>query len=69
MHLWGYLMVPFHVYAPMGVLDGTYAVGKHVDSEDKTTLTICDGGSNYKTRAVIINESGLYSLIMSSKLP
>ena len=45
------------------------AVGKHVDSEDKTTITICDGGSNYKTRAFIINESGLYSLIMRSKLP
>jgi prophage antirepressor-like protein len=44
------------------------ALRKHVDSEDKTTLAICDSGSNYKTRAIIINESGLYSLILSSKL-
>ena len=42
---------------------------KHVDGEDKTTVAICDGGSNYRSRAIIINESGLYSLILSSKLP
>ena len=45
------------------------ALSKHVDSEDKTTVAICDTGSNYKSQAVIINESGLYSLILSSKLP
>lgn len=45
------------------------AIQSHVDEEDKTTLPIWDGGSNYKTHAVIINESGLYSLILSSKLP
>ena len=26
-------------------------------------------GSNYKSKAVVINESGLYSLVLSSKLP
>jgi len=45
------------------------ALVKHVDNKDKTTVAICDTGSNYKTQAVIINESGLYSLILSSKLP
>ena len=45
------------------------ALSKHVDEEDKTTVAIRDTGSNYKTKAVIINESGLYSLILSSKLP
>ena len=45
------------------------ALSKHVDLEDKTTVAICDTGSNYKSPAVIINESGLYSLILSSKLP
>ena len=45
------------------------ALSKHVDLEDKTTVAICDTGSNYKSQAVIINESGLYSLILSSKLP
>ena len=42
---------------------------KHVDEEDKTTVAICDTGSKYKSQAVIINESGLYSLVLSSKLP
>ena len=45
------------------------AMFRHVDEEDKTTVVIPDTGSNYKSRAVFINESGLYSLILSSKLP
>lgn len=45
------------------------AIALHVDEEDKTTTVICRTGSNYKSKVVIINESGLYSLIMSSKLP
>ena len=43
-------------------------VRKHVEVEDKTTVAICDTGSNYKSQAVFINESGLYALILSSKL-
>ncbi len=45
------------------------ALSSHVDSEDKTTTLIQGTGSNYKSNAVLINESGLYSLILSSKLP
>ena len=45
------------------------ALSKHVDDEDKTTVAIRDTGSNYKSQAIIINESGLYSLVLSSKLP
>lgn len=45
------------------------AIANHVDDEDKTTTLIQGNGSNYKSKAVIINESGLYSLILSSKLP
>lgn len=43
------------------------ALKKHVDSEDKGVAN-CDtlGG---KQELIIINESGLYSLILSSKLP
>lgn len=43
------------------------ALSKHVDDEDKG-VAICDtlGGTQTMT---IINESGLYSLILSSKLP
>ena len=44
------------------------ALSKHVDGEDKTTVAIRDTGSNYKSKTVVINESGLYSLILSSKL-
>lgn len=45
------------------------AITTHVNDEDKTTALIQGAGSNYKSNAVIINESGLYSLILSSKLP
>ena len=45
------------------------AVATHVDSEDKTTTLIQGTGSNYKSKMLIINESGLYALILSSKLP
>ena len=45
------------------------AIYIHVDNEDKTTTLIQATGSNYKSKAVIINESGLYALILSSKLP
>ena len=45
----------------MGYSNGRDAVRKHVDGEDKTTVAICDTGSNYKTQATFINESGFYS--------
>lgn len=45
------------------------ALATHVDEEDKTTALIQGTGSNYKSQTVLINESGLYSLILSSKLP
>lgn len=45
------------------------AISAHVDQEDKTTTLIQGDGSNYKSKTTLINESGLYSLILSSKLP
>lgn len=57
------------VASVLGYADTFGALKKHVDAEDKTTLSIQQSDSNYKTTATIINESGLYSLIMSSKLP
>ena len=45
------------------------AIANHVENEDKTTTLIQGTGSNYKSKSVIINESGLYSLILGSKLP
>lgn len=43
------------------------ALSKHVDDEDKNTVAIHDGIGN--PNKVIINESGLYSLVLRSKLP
>ena len=57
------------VASVLGYADTFGALKKHVDAEDKTTLSIQQSDSNYKTTATIINESGLYSLIISSKLP
>ena len=52
----------------LGYVNTRKALIDHVDSEDKNTVTIRDGipGNPNKT---IINESGLYCLILSSKLP
>lgn len=50
----------------LGYINTSKAVQQHVDKEDKSTLPIREGA--YETRAVIINESGMYSLILSSKL-
>lgn len=44
------------------------ALSKHVDSDDKNTVAFRDGTSG-NPQMTIINESGLYSLIISSKLP
>lgn len=44
------------------------ALAAHVFDEDKTTTLIQGSGSNYKSNTIIINESGLYSLIFGSKL-
>ena len=57
------------VATALGYSNTRDALSKHVDNDDKTTVAICDTGSNYKSRAVLINESGLYSLVLSSKLP
>ena len=40
-----------------------------VKEEDKTTTLIQGTGSNYKSKTMLINESGLYDLILSSKFP
>lgn len=50
----------------LGYANGRDALSKHVDSEDKLTSQIATAGQN--RNVTIINESGLYSLIFSSKL-
>ena len=44
------------------------ALRVHVDNEDKNTVAIHDGIAGNPNK-IIVNESGLYSLILSSKLP
>ena len=51
----------------LGYSNTSKAIQQHVDHENKGTLPIRD--TAYETRAVVINESGLYALILSSKLP
>lgn len=55
------------VATALGYSNTSKAILRHVDHEDKGTLPIRE--TAYETRAVVINESGLYSLILSSKLP
>ena len=51
----------------LGYADTDQAIRKHVDEEDKLTRRF--NGSGQNREMTIINESGLYSLILSSKLP
>lgn len=51
----------------LGYSDTNQAIRNHVDDEDKLTRNFDGSGQN--RNMTIINESGLYSLIMSSKLP
>lgn len=55
------------VAAVLGYTDVRQAIRKHVDDEDKGSVEMTTPGGMQKI--VCINESGLYSLIISSKLP
>lgn len=57
------------VAAALGYAKPENAISTHVSDEDKTSTLIQGSGSNYKSKAIIINESGLYALIFGSKLP
>ena len=49
----------------LGYKNPSNAISVHVDKDDKTSYLIQVSGSNYKANTAIINESGLYSLILS----
>ncbi|MCV2528117.1 phage antirepressor [Melissococcus plutonius] len=51
----------------LGYTNTAKAIKDHVDDEDKLTERIVMSGQNREVN--IINESGLYSLILSSKMP
>lgn len=50
----------------LGYTNAPKAIRDHVDTEDKT---VNDSFTVNGTKGILINESGLYSLILSSKLP
>ena len=50
----------------LGYQNGSRDINRHVDEEDRTKLMIFDGNQNKET--IVINESGMYSLILGSKL-
>ena len=56
------------VATALGYAKPENAISSHVSKEDKTSTLIQGSGSNYKSKAIIINESGLYALIFGSKL-
>lgn len=47
--------------------NGSRDIKRHVDEEDRQKILISDG--NQPKPTIVINESGLYSLVLSSKLP
>jgi prophage antirepressor-like protein len=47
--------------------NGSRDIKRHVDTEDRETIFVHDGVQ--KRQMIVINESGLYSLILNSKLP
>lgn len=51
----------------LGYQNGSRDINRHVDADDKRKEMITDGKQLKET--ILINESGLYSLILSSKLP
>lgn len=51
----------------LGYQNGSRDINRHVDEEDKRVERIVLAGQNREV--ILINESGLYSLIFSSKLP
>lgn len=56
------------VSTALGYAKPENAIATHVSDEDKTSTLIQGSGSNYKSKAILINESGLYALIFGSKL-
>lgn len=57
------------VAATLGYAHPENAIAAYVDIEDKIITLIQGRGFNSKTTVAVINESGLYSLAFSSKLP
>ena len=51
----------------LGYQNGSRDINRHVDEEDREKIMVFDGNQDKET--IVINESGLYSLILGSRLP
>ena len=51
----------------LGYQNGSRDINRHVEKADRRKTMVFDGNQNKET--ILINESGLYSLILSSKMP
>ena len=51
----------------LGYQNGSRDINRHVDEDDRHKIMFFDG--NQDKEIIVINESGLYSLILSSKMP
>lgn len=51
----------------LGYQNGSRDINRHVDEEDRRKVMLFDGNQDKET--IIINESGLYGLVLSSKMP
>lgn len=51
----------------LGYQNGSRDINRHVDEDDRQKIMLSDGTQDKET--IIINESGLYSLVLSSKMP
>ena len=61
------LFVGSDIARELGYSDPQKSLKMHVDNEDKLTRQIVVSGQ--RRAIILINESGLYSLILSSQLP
>lgn len=61
-------LVAYDVARALGYQNGSRDVNRHVDEEDRKTMDVVDVYGNERPM-IVINESGTYSLIFSSKLP
>lgn len=55
------------VCAILGYRNGSRDINRHVEEDDRRKQMVSDGTQMKET--IVINESGLYSLVLSSKLP
>lgn len=55
------------VATDLGYQNGSRDINRHVDEEDRRKVMVFDGKQNKET--IVINESGLYALVLGSKLP